>query len=48
MFDDENNAINKNVFLHSEGEIWNISASPLDPQVFATVYNKSEYKENVQ
>ena len=41
-FDDENNIINKNVFLHKEGEIWNISASPCDKQILATIYNNSK------
>ena len=39
-FDEENNLIHKNVFLHSEGEIWNISSSPLDKNILATCYNK--------
>ena len=41
-FDDENNMINKSVFVHREGEIWNISASTFDPDFFATCYNKSK------
>ncbi|XP_013387812.1 EARP-interacting protein homolog [Lingula anatina] len=40
-FDDENNMINKNVFLHKEGEIWHISASSTDKNIFATCYNKT-------
>ncbi|CAE1304703.1 EIPR1 [Acanthosepion pharaonis] len=40
-FDDENNVINKNVFLHREGEIWYISASTMDKDVLATCYNKT-------
>jgi len=40
-FDDENNMINKSVFVHREGEIWNISASTFDPDFFATCYNKT-------
>ncbi|KAK2193354.1 hypothetical protein NP493_15g05042 [Ridgeia piscesae] len=48
-FDDENNIINKNVFLHREGEIWSISASPCDKQILATVYNKtSQSKAEMQ
>ena len=39
-FDEENNVINKNVFLHTEGEIWDISSSPLDKNILATCYNK--------
>lgn len=39
-FDEENNLINKNVFLHKDGEIWHISASPTDKNVLATCYNK--------
>ena len=41
-FDDENNVINKNVFLHKEGEIWHISASTLDRNLLTTCYNKSK------
>lgn len=41
-FDDENNVINKNVYLHREGEILGIGASPTDRTVLSTVYNKSE------
>ena len=41
-FDDENNLINKNVFMHREGEIWHISASPLDKSILATCYNRSK------
>ena len=41
-FDDENNIINKNMFMHREGEIWHISSSPLDKNVVATIYNKSK------
>ena len=43
-FDDENNVINKTVFSHKEGEIWYMSASPLDKDVFATIYNKGKSK----
>ncbi|XP_043926317.1 EARP and GARP complex-interacting protein 1 isoform X1 [Protopterus annectens] len=39
-FDDENNIINKNVVLHQAGEIWQISASPVDRGVLATCYNR--------
>ena len=42
-FDDENNVINKNVFLHKEGEIWHISASTLERNLLTTCYNKSEF-----
>uniref|UniRef100_UPI00358F764D EARP and GARP complex-interacting protein 1 isoform X2 n=1 Tax=Myxine glutinosa TaxID=7769 RepID=UPI00358F764D len=38
-FDDENNLINKTVFLHHFGEIWHISASPADFNVLSTCYN---------
>ncbi|XP_069126502.1 EARP and GARP complex-interacting protein 1-like isoform X1 [Argopecten irradians] len=40
-FDDENNIINKIVYLHREGEIWEISASTLDSNLLATCYNKT-------
>ncbi|KAL4236005.1 Protein tssc1 [Mactra antiquata] len=40
-FDDENNVINKNVFLHKEGEIWHISASTVDKDLLTTCYNKT-------
>lgn len=39
-FDEENNLINKNVFLHKEGEIWHVSASPTDKNLVATCFNK--------
>ena len=41
-FDDENNVINKNVFMHKEGEIWHMSASPLDKNIITTIYNHSK------
>ncbi|XP_070556827.1 EARP and GARP complex-interacting protein 1-like isoform X2 [Ptychodera flava] len=40
-FDDESNVVNKNVYLHKEGEIWHISCSPADKNVLATCYNKT-------
>lgn len=40
-FDDENNVINKNIFLHREGEIWHISASTVDQNLLTTCYNKT-------
>ncbi|KAL8600756.1 hypothetical protein ACOMHN_055951 [Nucella lapillus] len=40
-FDDENNVINKNVFLHREGEVWHISAATFDSSLLATCYNKT-------
>ncbi|CAH1255268.1 TSSC1 [Branchiostoma lanceolatum] len=40
-FDDENNILNKNVFLHQPGEVWHVSASPADKAVLTTVYNKT-------
>ena len=43
-FDDENNVINKNVFLHKEGEIWHISSSTIDKSLLTTIYNKSMYE----
>ncbi|GAB1603606.1 EARP and GARP complex-interacting protein 1-like [Argonauta hians] len=39
-FDDEYNSINKNIFLHPEGEIWYISASTMDKDILVTCYNK--------
>ncbi|EDO41365.1 predicted protein [Nematostella vectensis] len=48
-FDDESNLINKNVFLHPAGEIWNINASPVDKNILATCYNKvSENRAEIQ
>ena len=41
-FDDENNVINKNIYLHPEGEIWNITASTIDKDLMTTCYNKSK------
>ncbi|XP_014674202.1 PREDICTED: protein TSSC1-like [Priapulus caudatus] len=38
-FDDENNILNKNVFAHKDGEIWHISASPVDKNILATCFN---------
>ncbi|CAG2227622.1 EIPR1 [Mytilus edulis] len=40
-FDDENNIINKNIYLHPEGEIWNIKASTIDKDLMTTCYNKT-------
>ncbi|XP_059162909.1 EARP-interacting protein homolog [Physella acuta] len=40
-FDDENNVINKTIFLHREGEIWNISSSTFDAGLFSTCFNKT-------
>ncbi|ESO92508.1 hypothetical protein LOTGIDRAFT_206565 [Lottia gigantea] len=40
-FDDENNLINKNIYLHREGEIWHMSASTFDKSLVATCYNKT-------
>ncbi|XP_045157932.2 EARP and GARP complex-interacting protein 1-like isoform X1 [Mercenaria mercenaria] len=40
-FDDENNVINKNVFMHREGEMWHISASTVDKSLLTTCYNKT-------
>lgn len=48
-FDDENNVINKNVFLHREGEVWHISSSGFDSSLLATCYNKtSETKSELR
>jgi len=41
-FDDETNIINKSVFLHTPGEIWDIDASSSDKCVLATCYNTIE------
>jgi WD40 repeat protein len=38
-FDDENNVITKTSFVHSAGELWDISASTVSRNVLATVYN---------
>ncbi|XP_074640938.1 EARP and GARP complex-interacting protein 1-like [Tubulanus polymorphus] len=40
-FDDENNQISKNVFLHRDGEIWHISSSPANKSILATCYNST-------
>lgn len=40
-FDDEMNVINKNVFVHREGEIWHMSASTIDKNLLTTCYNKT-------
>lgn len=48
-FDDENNVINKNIYLHPDGEIWNISASTVDKELLCTCYNKtSEFKTEMK
>jgi EARP and GARP complex-interacting protein 1 len=36
---EENNFIQREAFLHKEGEIWHLSASPSDKNVFSTVFN---------
>ncbi|XP_067678479.1 EARP and GARP complex-interacting protein 1-like [Haliotis asinina] len=40
-FDDENNLINKNVYVHREGEIWSMSASTFDKTLLSTCYNNT-------
>ena len=44
-FDDENNVINKTTFVHSDGELWQISASTMNHNVIATVYNHSMFSD---
>lgn len=39
-FDDENNSINKSIFMHPDGEIWSISTSNKEKNLISTVYNK--------
>ncbi|RMX41659.1 hypothetical protein pdam_00008865 [Pocillopora damicornis] len=47
-FDDESNVINKNVFMHSVGEIWSMNTSPTDKTLLATCYNEvSESKAEI-
>lgn len=41
-FDDENNIVNKYVFLFEPGEIWNINANPNDKNILGTCYNTIE------
>jgi hypothetical protein len=38
-YDDETNTLAKSVFEHDFGEIWHISASPLNKSAFLTCYN---------
>jgi len=38
--DEERNSIQREVFLHKDGEIWHLSSSPSDKNVFTSVYNK--------
>ncbi|CAG5117429.1 unnamed protein product [Candidula unifasciata] len=45
-FDDENNIINKTIFLHQEGEIWNISSSVSDVSLFSTCFSKTTETES--
>ncbi|XP_064605397.1 EARP-interacting protein homolog [Liolophura sinensis] len=48
-FDDENNVINKNVFMHREGEIWHLSSCTFDKNLLTTCYNKtSDAKTEIQ
>lgn len=47
-FDEETNIVNKYVFLHSVGEIWDIDASPSDKQMLATCYNTVQDSSRVQ
>ena len=42
-FDDENSVINRITFVHSDGELWHISASNMSQNVIATVYNHSMF-----
>lgn len=39
-YDEENNTVNKTVFLHSIGEVWHIGTSPVDTKLISTCYNK--------
>ncbi|XP_072026211.1 EARP and GARP complex-interacting protein 1-like [Amphiura filiformis] len=39
-FDDENNILNKSVYIHKDGEIWHMSSSPGSGDVMATCYNR--------
>ncbi|XP_071836526.1 EARP-interacting protein homolog isoform X2 [Apostichopus japonicus] len=40
QFDEDNNSLNKKVFRHREGEIWQLTTSPGDRQIFASTYSK--------
>ncbi|XP_071954533.1 EARP and GARP complex-interacting protein 1-like [Antedon mediterranea] len=40
-FDEENNQLNKTVYLHKEGEIWHIASNPANKDILATCYNKT-------
>ncbi|GAU99044.1 hypothetical protein RvY_10099 [Ramazzottius varieornatus] len=39
-FDEDTNVIFRTVYLHSSGEIWNLSSCPFDAQLLATCYNE--------
>ncbi|RDD47861.1 Protein TSSC1 [Trichoplax sp. H2] len=39
-FDEENNVINSNVYLHPIGEVWHISSCPLDKEILLTCYDR--------
>ncbi|XP_071807807.1 EARP-interacting protein homolog [Asterias amurensis] len=39
-FDDDNNILNKTVFLHKDGEIWHISSNPANKNILTTCFNK--------
>lgn len=41
-FDDENNIIDKTVYAHPAGEVWNLSSSYNDKQIFSSCYHSFE------
>lgn len=42
QFDEDNNSLNKTVFRHRDGEIWQLTSSPGDSQIFASTYSRIE------
>ncbi|KAF6025699.1 TSSC1 [Bugula neritina] len=39
-YDEERNTTQRNIFTHSVGEVWHLAASPTNPLMFSTCYNK--------
>lgn len=39
-YDEERNTTHKNIFTHSVGEVWQLTASPTDNLLLSTCYNR--------
>eukprot|EP00118_Oscarella_pearsei_P028382 m.2026 g.2026 ORF g.2026 m.2026 type:complete len:102 (+) comp8180_c0_seq2:9-314(+) len=44
-FDDESNYIEKKVFVHPNGEIWQLNCSPRDKDLISTSYSKGIHRK---